>query len=54
MKVRNRRAGNWMIATGVLPMLPIFWVIAPTVAALIVIVCALADNIRIARPRPAI
>lgn len=54
MRIRNRRAGNWMIAMGVLPMLPFFWVIVPTLVALLVIVMALSDNIRMSSPRPAV
>lgn len=54
MAVRNRIAGNWMIATGVLPMLPFFWIVIPTMLALLVIVMALADNIRMSSPHPAV
>jgi hypothetical protein len=54
MRISNRRRGNWMIATGVLPMLPFFWIVAPTVVALLVIVMALADNVRMSTPRPAV
>jgi hypothetical protein len=46
MAIRNRRAGNWMIAIGVLPMLPWFWLIAPPIVGLFVIVMALSDNLR--------
>jgi len=53
MKIRNRAAGNWMIAFGALPMLPFIWMVAPPLLALIVIVMALADNIRISRPKVA-
>ena len=41
MLIRNRRTGNWMIATGVLPMVPFIWVVVPPVAALVVIAMAL-------------
>jgi hypothetical protein len=51
MFVRNRVAGNWMIATGALPMVPWFWMIAPPILALVVIVMALSDNIRMARTK---
>ena len=54
MRIANRRAGNWMIATGALPMLPIFWLIGPPIAAIVVIVMALADNIRMTVARPAV
>ena len=54
MATRNRRAGNYMIAAGVLPGIPVFWLIVPTLLALVVIVNALADNFRIANPRPAV
>ncbi len=54
MAVRNRRAGNWMIATGVLPMLPWFWMIAPPILALVVIVMALSDNVRMSSAQPAV
>lgn len=55
MAIRNRVAGNWMIATGVLPMIPWFWMIVPPVLGLVVIVMALADNVRLSgRPRPAV
>ncbi len=53
MAVRNRTIGNYMIVGGVLPMLPAYWLIVPTIVALVVIVNALADNFRIAQPRPA-
>ncbi len=46
MAIRNRIAGNWMIATGVLPMIPWFWMVVPPVLGLTVIVMALADNVR--------
>jgi len=49
-----RIRGNWMIAVGVLPMLPFFWIVVPTVLSLIVIVGALADNIAVSSKRPAI
>ena len=55
MAIRNRIAGNWMIAAGVLPMIPWFWMIVPPVLGLVVIVMALADNVRMAaRTRPAV
>jgi hypothetical protein len=54
MAIRNRRAGNYMIAGGVVPALALFWLIVPTILALVVIVNALADNVRIAHPRPAV
>jgi hypothetical protein len=54
MAVHNRRAGNWMIAAGVLPMLPMIWWYAPPVVSLLVIVMALADNVRMARPHAAV
>jgi hypothetical protein len=53
MAVRNRRAGNWMIATGVLPMLPFFWMIVPPILALLVIVMALSENVRMSDRAPA-
>jgi hypothetical protein len=49
MVIHNRRAGNWMIATGVLPMVPFVWVVVPPIAALVVIVMALSDNMRMTR-----
>jgi hypothetical protein len=54
MAIRNRRAGNYMIAAGVVPVASIFWLVYPTVLAVVVIVNALADNFRIAHPRPAV
>lgn len=54
MRVHNRRAGNYMIAGGVLPALGLFWMIFPTILAFVVIVNALADNFRIANPRVAV
>jgi len=54
MTSRNRRTGNYMIAAGVLPGIPLFWLIFPTVLAFTVIVNALADNVRIAHPRAAV
>jgi len=54
MTSRNRRTGNYMMAAGVLPGIPLFWLIFPTVLAFTVIVNALADNVRIAHPRPAV
>lgn len=53
MIVRDRRVGNWMIAVGVLPMLPFIWVVLPPIASLLVIVMALSDNMRIAQAQPA-
>ncbi len=52
--IRNRRAGNWMIAFGVAPMLPFFWIVIPTVVALVVIVAAMAENVRMSHPHPAV
>ena len=52
--MRNRSAGNWMIATGVLPALGVFWMIVPAILALLVIVMALSDNIRMSSPRTAV
>jgi hypothetical protein len=54
MAVRNRRAGNWMIATGVLPMVPFIWVVVPPLVSLLVIVMAMSDNIRMTRAQPAV
>jgi hypothetical protein len=55
MAVRNRIAGNWMIATGVLPMIPWFWMVVPPVLGIVVIVMALAENVRLSgRPRAAV
>jgi len=54
MATRNRRTGNYMIAAGVLPGIPLFWLIFPTVLSFVVIVNALADNFRIAHPQPAV
>src|SRR4029079_14411196 len=54
MAIRNRTVGNYIIAGGALPLLPAFWLVVPTVVSLIVIINALADNFRIARPHPAI
>jgi hypothetical protein len=55
MRIRNRQRGNWMIATGVLPMLPFIWVVVPPIVSLLVIVMALSDNIRMSRQaRPAV
>ena len=54
MRVRNRRAGNWMIATGVLPMLPFIWVVVPPLVSLLVIVMAMSDNNRMMRAQPAV
>ena len=54
MTITNRRAGNYMIAFGVLPALGLFWLIFPTLLAFVVIVNALADNYRIAHPRLAV
>jgi hypothetical protein len=55
MRIRDRQRGNWMIATGVLPMLPFIWVVVPPIVSLLVIVMALSDNIRMSRrPRPAV
>ncbi|MEX2392941.1 MAG: hypothetical protein WD826_00535, partial [Actinomycetota bacterium] len=51
MFMRNRSAGNWMIATGALPMLPSIWMIVPPFLAMIVIVMALSDNIRMGRTK---
>ncbi len=53
MAVRNRRAGNWMIATGVLPMVPFIWMVFPPIVALLVIVMALSDNLRLSGRTPA-
>jgi hypothetical protein len=54
MVVSNRRIGNWMTAGGVLPMLPMIWWYFPPLFALVVIICAVAENIRLsAVPRPA-
>jgi hypothetical protein len=54
MALRNRIAGNWMIATGALPMVPWFWMVWPPIVGLVVIVMALADNVRMSkRPRVA-
>jgi hypothetical protein len=50
--MRNRRAGNWMIVAGVLPVLPAFWWVVPPIVALVVIVMAIADNVRMGRLRP--
>lgn len=55
MAVARRQAGNWMIATGALPMLPVFWLIVPTAVALLVIVMALSDIVRLSnKPRVAV
>jgi hypothetical protein len=55
MAIRNRVAGNWMIATGVLPMVPWFWMVVPPILGLVVIVMALSDNVRMSkRPRMAV
>jgi hypothetical protein len=54
MAVSNRRAGNWMIATGVLPMVPFIWVVVPPLVSLLVIVMAMSDNIRMTRAQPAV
>ena len=55
MAVRNRVAGNWMIATGVLPMVPWFWMVVPPILGLVVIVMALSDNVRMSKqPRMAV
>jgi hypothetical protein len=54
MATRNRKASNWMIATGVLPMLPLgIWIVVPSIVALVVIVMALSDNIRMGSTAPA-
>lgn len=53
MIVSNRIAGNWMIAIGALPMLPFVWMFAPPILALVVIVMAVADNLRATRTVPA-
>ena len=47
MAVRNRKAGNWMLAAGVLPLVPFIWFPPAPVAAMIVIVAALSENIRL-------
>lgn len=54
LAIRNRRAGNWMIVAGIVPVTTLFWLIYPAVVALVVMVCALADNVRMARARPAV
>src|SRR3989304_112827 len=41
ISIRNRRAGNWMIAFGVAPMLPAFWMVVPPIMAIVVIVAAM-------------
>ena len=54
MAIRNRIAGNYMIAIGVLPLGSVVWWIFPPVLALIVIVNAIADNVRTSRVRAAV
>ena len=41
---RSRRGGDWMIVVGVLPFLPLFWLILPTLFAIAVMVMALSDS----------
>ncbi len=52
MALRDRRTGNWMIATGALPMLPFIWIYFPPVLALVTIVMALSDNLRMSAQGP--
>lgn len=49
MAIRNRRVGNWLIATGMLPFVPFVWFPPAPIAALVVIVAALSENIAGAR-----
>jgi hypothetical protein len=48
MSIRNRRTGNWMIALGVVPGSMLYWSIFPPIVALIVIIMALSENVRLA------
>jgi hypothetical protein len=54
LALRHRPAGNWMIVAGVVPVMTLFWSVIPPIVALVVIVNALADNVRMARPRAAV
>ena len=55
MAIKNRVAGNWMITTGALPMVPWFWLVWPPILGIVVIVMALSDNVRMSRrPRMAV
>ena len=54
MAIRNRTVGNYLIAIGVLPLGSVVWWVFPPVLALIVIVSAIADNVRASRVHAAV
>jgi hypothetical protein len=55
LAIKNRRRGNIMVAIGVAPVMTLFWSVVPPIVALVVIVMALSDNVRMAgRSRAAV
>jgi hypothetical protein len=52
MRAQSKPAGDWLIAVGALPGVLLFWIIGPAVAALVVMVSAISENVRL-REAPA-
>ena len=46
VRTRSRNAGDWMIVIGILPWLGLWWMIVPTVVALVIMVMAIRDTLQ--------
>lgn len=46
MRSRSRIGGDWMIVVGILPFMGLWWMIAPAVLGLVILVAAISDSLR--------
>jgi len=46
MRSRSRVSGDWLIVVGILPFLGLWWMIAPAVLGLVILVAAIGDSLR--------
>jgi hypothetical protein len=46
MRSRSRVGGDWLIVVGILPFMGLWWMIAPAVLGLVILVAAISDSMR--------
>jgi hypothetical protein len=46
LRSRSRVSGDWLIVVGILPFMGLWWMIAPAVVGLVILVAAISDSLR--------
>ena len=46
LRSRSRVSGDWLIVVGILPFMGLWWMIAPAVLGLVILVATISDSLR--------